>query len=313
MTQWLFAFGAGMLATVNPCGFAMLPAFLAFYLGDGEQARGGNAASVAARLAHGLVVGAAVSAGFAGTFVAAGLLVALGLRSLVGAAPWAAVVVGGLLFVLGLAMLAGRTLSLSVGRNVVRGSGRGFGQMVVFGAAYAVASLSCTLPVLLAVIAQATATANGLQLTGVFAAYGLGSATILVALSLAAAVAKATAVLVIRRVLPYVTRLSGGVLALSGVYLVLYWLPSLTGDGRRPPLLGGAGATVAAQVMAFVDGHQVLVVIAAAAMTLAAGTAVALQRRRTNCSVDVSARQDEVSGCCPSPAEQAAQQADEHG
>ena len=29
-----FAFGAGMLSTVNPCGFALLPAFLAYNLGS---------------------------------------------------------------------------------------------------------------------------------------------------------------------------------------------------------------------------------------------------------------------------------------
>ena len=36
---WLpfgFAFGAGMVATVNPCGFVMLPAYLGMYVGDGQ-------------------------------------------------------------------------------------------------------------------------------------------------------------------------------------------------------------------------------------------------------------------------------------
>ena len=32
-----FAFAAGMASVVNPCGFAMLPAYLGLYLGDGEQ------------------------------------------------------------------------------------------------------------------------------------------------------------------------------------------------------------------------------------------------------------------------------------
>ena len=29
-----YAFGAGMVSTVNPCGFAMLPAYLGLYLGS---------------------------------------------------------------------------------------------------------------------------------------------------------------------------------------------------------------------------------------------------------------------------------------
>ena len=32
-----FAFGAGLLATVNPCGLALLPGFLGVYLGAGER------------------------------------------------------------------------------------------------------------------------------------------------------------------------------------------------------------------------------------------------------------------------------------
>ena len=34
----LFAFAAGMASAVNPCGFAMLPAYLGMYLGDGMNA-----------------------------------------------------------------------------------------------------------------------------------------------------------------------------------------------------------------------------------------------------------------------------------
>ena len=29
-----YAFGTGMLAAVNPCGFALLPAYISFFLGD---------------------------------------------------------------------------------------------------------------------------------------------------------------------------------------------------------------------------------------------------------------------------------------
>ena len=35
-----FAFAAGMAATVNPCGFAMLPAYLGLYMGSGENGAG---------------------------------------------------------------------------------------------------------------------------------------------------------------------------------------------------------------------------------------------------------------------------------
>jgi cytochrome c-type biogenesis protein len=290
MTLWLFAFGAGMLATVNPCGFAMLPAFLAYYLGD-EDGRTRGDALVSARLAQGLAVGASVSAGFAGMFTAVGLLVAFGLRSLVGAVPWAAVAIGAVLVVLGLAMLTGRQLSLRLGKNVGPGSGRGYRRMLAFGAAYAVASLSCTLAVLLAVVAQATATANPAQLVAVFVAYGLGASTVLMGLTLAAALAKATVARAIRRVLPYATRLGGGVLSLSGLYLVLYWLPSLTGGGRQPSAVGGAADVASSRLTRFVEANQGVVAVVSVALVVAALLAVVALRRRR-------ARAAETAACC---------------
>jgi hypothetical protein len=54
------AFTAGLVATVNPCGFAMLPAYLSYFMGlaDDDVAAGGPAA-----VRRGLVIGAVVSSG----------------------------------------------------------------------------------------------------------------------------------------------------------------------------------------------------------------------------------------------------------
>jgi cytochrome c-type biogenesis protein len=289
VTLLAFAFGAGALATVNPCGFAVLPAFLAYYLGDEDQTDvGGDGLS---RVGQGFVVGLAVSGGFAAVFTIAGLLVSLGLRSLVGAVPWAAVVIGAALVVAGLAMLAGRRVALNLAKHVGPGTGRSWRRMFVFGAGYAVASLSCTLAVLLAVVAQALATSNPLQMLGVFAAYGLGAATVLVALSLSAAVAKAALVGGIRRLLPVVERVGGAVLVASGAYLVAYWLPALVGSTRR----GGVTDGFSARLMEFLDGQQSA--LAAVAVTLAvAGVALALWLHRRQPSPAGTPEDD--ADCC---------------
>jgi cytochrome c-type biogenesis protein len=84
-----FAFTAGMVATVNPCGFAMLPAYLSYFIGledGGEDARGS--------VARALVVGVAVSAGFLAVFGVAGLLITAGIRSFIDYLPWVAIVIG---------------------------------------------------------------------------------------------------------------------------------------------------------------------------------------------------------------------------
>lgn len=292
MTLLSFAFGAGILATVNPCGFAMLPAFLAFYLGEDDFPPGQQAG----RLANGLAVGAAVSAGFAGVFIIAGLIVSAGLRSLVGYVPWVAVVIGGALVAVGAAMVAGRHIGVSFGEHFRPGAERSWRRMVIFGAAYAVASLSCTLAVLLAVVAQALATHNPLQMLAVFGAYGAGSATVLTALAVAVAGAKAGLAGVIKRLLPVAGRLAGAVLVLSGAYLMSYWLPALgNGTGRGRAAIG-LPDQLSAMLSSVLDGHRGLFGVLALALVVA-GTAAAVRARRAQPGPGGPAG-SEPSECC---------------
>ncbi len=222
-----FAFAAGALSTVNPCGFAVLPAFLAYYLG----AEAGTApSSLTARLARGLGAGAAVSVGFAAVFTVAGLLLAAGLRLIIGAVPWAAVAVGAGLTVLGVLLLAGRKIGITVNANGLAGDGKGARGLMAFGAAYALASLSCTVAVLLAVVGQALAAADVVAVLAVFAAYAAGAASVLVLLTVSAALASGALARVVRRALPFAGRVSGAFLVLSGLYLIAYWVPQLAGQ-----------------------------------------------------------------------------------
>lgn len=227
-TSIAFAFAAGLLATVNPCGFAMLPSFLSLYLGSREAPAGGG---VAARASQGFVVGVVLSAAFGGVFLVAGLIVSAGLRSFLNVVPWLATLIGAALVVVGIAMLAGRHVGLTSASRigVQQDSAQGLRRVAVFGVTYALASLSCTLAVFLIVIGQALAASNPLELLAVFAAYAAGSASVLIALSMSAALAKGTLERVMRRTMPVISRIAGGLLALSGVYLILYWLPALGG------------------------------------------------------------------------------------
>lgn len=105
------AFTAGLVASVNPCGFAMLPAYLSYFMGlQDERDEPGRAASVL----QGFVVGGVVSAGFIVVFALVGVPIALGTRSVIGAIPWAAIIVGLGLVGLGIAMLAGYQLQVGL-------------------------------------------------------------------------------------------------------------------------------------------------------------------------------------------------------
>ena len=63
------AFTAGLVATVNPCGFAMLPAYLSFFAGMDE----GPTSRVRAVL-RALLVGLVLTAGFILVFLIFGVL-----------------------------------------------------------------------------------------------------------------------------------------------------------------------------------------------------------------------------------------------
>ncbi|ERG64826.1 hypothetical protein L332_10260 [Agrococcus pavilionensis RW1] len=258
-----------MLATVNPCGFAMLPTYLAYFIGAGSRTGGSRPLWVGVRS------GAALSAGFSMVFISAGLLVAVGLRSIASAMPWAAVGIGGVLMVAGLGMLAGWRLSgsrLNLNRFLTRDKpGSGLKGAFAYGIAYAVAALSCSLALLLVVAAQATATGSLIGLLAVFAAYAAGSSVVLMLLSVSAALAHHSLARRMQRLLPLVHRLSAIALILAGLYLMLYWLPALSG-GTAGSWLGFLATPISAASVAVTE----LVVRAWPALTGAAILAVLL-------------------------------------
>jgi len=207
---------AGALATLNPCGFPLLPAFLSFYVGAREE----RLPSTGSRVVQGFVTGLLVTAGFLGVFVAVGLPVAYGASRISDALPWLGVVLGGALVVVGIATLAGRVPRLPLSLGVRTRASRGTGAMVLFGAGYGVASLGCTLPIFLAVVGSA---ASGASTALVFAAYGAGMAVVVTALALAAALLREGLARRLRSVLPYMSRIAGALLVIAGGYLAYYW------------------------------------------------------------------------------------------
>jgi cytochrome c-type biogenesis protein len=211
----------GMVATVNPCGFAMLPAYLAYFLGIDDQEVGVPRASVATALR----VALAVSAGFLAVFALAGLVVELTSLPVYENVPWISIVIGLALFGLGLAMLGGFQINLHLPRLDRGGRERTAGSMFVFGVSYAIASIGCTLPLFLGAVSgtiNRQSVADGLMVFGI---YALGMTLVLVGLTVAMALARTSIVRFLRRAQPYVGRVAGGLVALAGAYVAYYgWL-----------------------------------------------------------------------------------------
>ncbi|NUP90898.1 MAG: hypothetical protein HUU25_13950 [Candidatus Sumerlaeia bacterium] len=153
------AFTAGVFATINPCGWAMLPSFVSYYLGSREE--GYEQKPLASRISEGLYIGLLVTIGFLVVFGAAGMVLSAGLRVIVKYMPFVALMVGIGLTLLGLWLLAGRSLLVSLPAPHLDLQVRNIKTVFLYGMAYAFASLSCTLPVFLAVIG-ASLTTSGL-------------------------------------------------------------------------------------------------------------------------------------------------------
>ncbi|HEX4867242.1 MAG TPA: cytochrome c biogenesis CcdA family protein [Acidimicrobiales bacterium] len=222
------AFGAGMLATVNPCGFAMLPAYLGYFLGLDAHDR-----DVRASVGRSLGVGLSVSAGFLAVFSVAGLAIYHLSAQIDRWTPWATMVIGAGLVVLGVAMLRGFEPVIPLPKLNRGGRERTGQSMFVFGISYAIASVSCALPLFTSAVAGTFRRENLASSLAVFVAYSLGMTLVLLALTVSMGMARQSMVRWLRRSLPYVSRASGVLLVVAGAYLAHYgWYELRVRDGR---------------------------------------------------------------------------------
>lgn len=224
-----YAYGAGMVSAVNPCGFAMLPVYLTLYLGaeDGEFRQ----KSIFIRLLKSFWIAFVVTAGFAILFGLVGAIVSAGGAFLMGVMPWLAVVVGCGLMILGGWMLLGNTLSFHSVMNLASKIGDPKQMTVLgfflFGVAFGATSLSCTLPIFLMVVGSSITAGDFTGGLLQFTSYILGMGSIMLVLTLGIAVVKEGVVVgALRTILPYIQKISALLLLLAGGYIVFYWFSS---------------------------------------------------------------------------------------
>jgi cytochrome c-type biogenesis protein len=219
-----------------------------------------------------------VSGGFLGLFALASLPVSFGVALVARAVPWAGLATGALLALAGLVALAGRRIALPVQLHVPVRSERRLGAMLLFGVGYGAASLGCTLPLFLTLIAAS----SGADKLTVFAAYAIGTAAVLVALSVLVALAREGVARGLRPLLPYMGRLAGLLLVIAGGYLVYFWARLRFGNTATvadDPIVS-FGIRFSGHIRNVADGHGSLLVAAAGAIVLVAILASLVRRRR---------------------------------
>ena len=212
------ALTAGSVAAFNPCGFAMLPAYLGFFVRDDEPA----AASRSSAVARALVVSAAMTAGFVLVFGLFGLLIDGASVAVGEITPWLTVSIGIVMVPTGLFLLLGRDIKIRLPRLQRGGRDRGLASMCVFGMSYATVSLSCTMPVFLTAVSGSFRSDGFVSGLASYAAYAVGMGLVITTLTVAIALAREGVVRRMRRALPYLNRGAGALLVLAGLYVAYY-------------------------------------------------------------------------------------------
>ncbi len=222
----LFALAAGLASAVNPCGFAMLPAYLGMYLGDKTDAQ--QAGSPVKQFGKAFKIGGTVTVGFVLLFGVVGAAIGLGASFVSDLLPWLGLTIGIGLALVGAWMIGGGKLYTGIAAQAANRMGnpgeistRGY---FMFGLSYGTASLSCTLPIFLAVVGISVAGASTASVVGNFFLFALGMGSVIMALTIGMAFFKGTMTSMLRKALPFIQPFGSVLMVLAGTYIVFYWL-----------------------------------------------------------------------------------------
>ena len=222
----LFALAAGMASAVNPCGFAMLPAYLGLYLGSNANQE--QSLSPVRTMGRALLVGGAVSAGFILLFGVVGAIVGASASFVGSVLPWLGLAIGVALVLVGAWMVGGGKLYTGFAARLASRMGdpsqvnaKGY---FLFGLSYGTASLSCTLPIFISVVGIGVAGFSLQKVIGNFFLYAIGMGMVIIAMTLGMAIFKGAMVKLMRKALPFIQPLAAGFMVVAGTYIVFYWL-----------------------------------------------------------------------------------------
>lgn len=271
---WL-SFGSGLLAAVNPCGFVLLPTYLLYFLGLPSGSVGRARSSVR----RALLVSGALSAGFMSVFVVVGTVTRLFTDWVNQNAKYLALVVGLALVVLGIAMLFGYRLPFSTPKIDGGGGDRTVASMFVFGLAYAVASIGCTLGPFTATV-LGTIDVEGFA-PGLLAIvlYGIAMSLLITTLTVTLALARGGLLRSLRQGMKHVESASAVVMILSGLYLAWYWYNDIR-DNLDDRLTGHV-LSWQERIANWIDANRAVLAIVFAVVVMSAIVFTVSGRRRS--------------------------------
>jgi cytochrome c-type biogenesis protein len=205
------SFTAGFLAALAPCALPMLPGYVAYYMNLGQGRR--------SPLTY-LMYSLSTVAGFLSVYLLVGALPSFGISRLAERIGAATPYLGVLLVLVGLATVFSDAFRWVPAVGSFTPKNVGVRALLLYGAGYGLATMSCSLPVFLLLVLQ-SAGADGVGgVAAGFLAYGLGAAAVMVPLTFAVAYSNQLVVERFMGLLPYVKKLSALMLVAAGLYMV---------------------------------------------------------------------------------------------
>ena len=220
-TAFTIAFVAGVFATFNPCGFAMLPAYLSLAILDAQKLTSRRTQIFKALKFSGLM-----GIGIVGVFAIFSLVIFPISTSIQKYLPYVTSLLGLGILLFGTALIfKGPVLLKKIWSPNVPPTGSWI-TYILYGVTFALGSISCTIGPFLAV----TSTALGASLvesllTYIF--YGLGFVATISILAIFTALSKDLLIKKIRGAGGALEKFMGGLMALIGLYLIYFGINEL--------------------------------------------------------------------------------------
>ncbi|MAR14551.1 MAG: cytochrome c biogenesis CcdA family protein [Dehalococcoidia bacterium] len=227
------AFLAGMSAAVNPCGFILLPTYLGLILNENNKVNNTKETNYF----HLSQIAFFVTLGFIIVFATIGFSISFGARSIIQElTSIITIVIGIILILIGIISLNSETkiyLNWPTRLAAKFGDPRNtkypkFVNYLLFGMSYAIASISCTLPIFLAVIGVSLTNNNIIDIAKQFVLYSLGMGFVITITTLIIASLENSLLKGMTRLTKWFQYTTSTIMILAGSYLIFYWTSSGT-------------------------------------------------------------------------------------
>ena len=213
----LLSFVSGIFATFNPCGFAMLPAYLSLaILGSGNQGRKKDIVVNALRFS------AAMGAGILAVFSLFALVIFPFSTAIQRYLPIVTMVMGGVLLAMGVSIAFGKPIKVFTLWSPRISPNRKRITYFGYGLTFALGSISCTIGPFLAATAAALSTSDFISILLTYVVFGLGISITIAILALITATSNQLLIKRIRNSTRKIELLCGFLLLIVGAYLLYF-------------------------------------------------------------------------------------------